>query len=315
MVVVAVVIALVVGIGFFLVIYGVNHLLAPDEEVMGRLHRYVPGVEARPEEPGTSPLVSRVDRAIERQGFAQRLARDLARADIKMTAGEFLILQTLATGAGGIAGYFLSGENLLLGFIGLAAGYFVPRLWLSRRIAARLGAFNSQLPGTIDLLSNSLRAGYSLLQAMETVSREAPEPTASEFKRVVREVGLGLSPEQALDHLVCRMQSDDLELMVTAINIQHEVGGDLSRILDSIAHTIRERVRIKGEIATLTAQQVISGYIISALPILLGLVLYLINREYIMGVFEGIFICIPITGALMIIVAFLIIRRITAIEV
>jgi len=315
MVVIAVLIALVVGIGFFLVIYGVNHLLAPDEEVMGRLQRYVPGVEARPEEPGTSPFVSRVDRAIERQGFAQRLARDLARADIKMTPGEFLTLQTLATGAGGMAGYFLSGENLLLGFIGLAAGYFVPRLWLSRRIAARLGAFNSQLPGTIDLLSNSLRAGYSLLQAMETVSREAPEPTASEFKRVVREVGLGLSPEHALDHLVRRMQSDDLELMVTAINIQHEVGGDLSRILDSIAHTIRERVRIKGEIATLTAQQVISGYIISALPILLGLVLYLINREYIMGVFEGIFICIPITGALMIIVAFLIIRRITAIEV
>ncbi len=315
MVILAVVIALIVGIGFFLVIYGVNYLLAPDEELMGRLRRFAPAVESGGGEPTTSPIVSRVDRAIERQGFAQRLARDLARADIKMTAGEFLIIQTLATAAGGIAGYFLSGESLLIGLVGLGAGYLIPRLWVNRRIAARLGAFNSQLPGTIDLLSNSLRAGYSLLQAMETVSREAPDPTATEFRRVVREVGLGLSPEEALDHLVRRMQSDDLELMVTAINIYHEVGGNLAQILDSIAHTIRERVRIKGEIATLTAQQVISGYIISALPILLGLVLYLINREYIMSVFEGVFICIPIMGVLMIVVAFLIIRRITAIEV
>ncbi len=315
MVLVAVLIALIVGVGFFLVIYGVNYLLAPDEEVMARLRRRSPATGAPAGESGASPLAARVDRAIERQGFAQRLARDLARADIKMTPGEFLILQTLATGGAGFAGYLVAGQNLLLGLVGLAAGYFLPRLWLARRIAARLGAFNSQLPGTLDLMSNSLRAGYSLLQAMETVSREAPDPTASEFRRVVREVGLGLSPEEALDHLVRRMQSDDLELMVTAINIQHEVGGNLAQILDSIAHTIRERVRIKAEIATLTAQQVISGYIISALPVLLGLVLYLINREYIMGVFEGIFICIPITGALMILVAFLIIRRITAIEV
>ncbi|MER3398542.1 MAG: secretion system protein F [Chloroflexota bacterium] len=310
----AVLIALVVGFGLFLVIYGVNHLLAPDDEVVSRLHRFAPAGPGTPEPP-ESFIVSRVDQVIQRQGFAQRLARDLARADIKLTAGEFLILQFLTTASGGFAGYLLSGKSLLLGLVGLFTGYFIPRLWLNRRIAARLGAFNSQLPGTIDLLANSLRAGYSLLQAMETVSREAPEPTATEFRRVVREVGLGLSPQEALGHLVRRMQSDDLELMVTAINIQHEVGGNLAQILESIAHTIRERVRIKGEIATLTAQQVVSGYIISALPILLGLVLYLINREYIMGMFEGIFICIPIIGALMIIVAFLIIRRITAIEV
>jgi len=310
----AVLIALVVGFGLFLVIYGVNHLLAPDDEVVSRLHRFAPAGPGTPEPP-ESFIVSRVDQVIQRQGFAQRLARDLARADIKLTAGEFLILQFLTTASGGFAGYLLSGKSLLLGLVGLFTGYFIPRLWLNRRIAARLGAFNSQLPGTIDLLANSLRAGYSLLQAMDTVSREAPEPTATEFRRVVREVGLGLSPQEALGHLVRRMQSDDLELMVTAINIQHEVGGNLAQILESIAHTIRERVRIKGEIATLTAQQVVSGYIISALPILLGLVLYLINREYIMGMFEGIFICIPIIGALMIIVAFLIIRRITAIEV
>lgn len=315
MVIPAAIIALVVGVGFFLVIYGVNQLLAPDEEVTGRLRRFAPPVEGDAERPGASPIVSRVDRAIAGQGFARRLARDLARADIKMTAGEFLTLQALAAGFGGLAGYFLAGGSLLIGLLGLGAGWFAPRLWLNRRIAARLRAFNSQLPGTIDLLANSLRAGYSLLQAMETVSREAPDPTATEFRRVVREVGLGLSPEEALDHLVRRMQSDDLELMVTAINIQHEVGGNLAQILDSIAHTIRERVRIKGEIATLTAQQVISGYIISALPVLLGLVLYLINREYIMGVFQGVFICIPITGVLLILVAFLIIRRITAIEV
>ena len=131
-------------------------------------------------------------------------------------------------------------------------------------------AFNKQLPDTITLIANALRAGSSFLQAIELVVRESRPPVSTEFGRVIREVNLGLPFEQALENMVRRVRSDDLELMATAISIQHQVGGNLAEILDSIAYTIRERVRIKGEIRTLTAQQRLSGYVVGFLPIALA---------------------------------------------
>src|SRR5204863_8057553 len=127
-------------------------------------------------------------------------------------------------------------------------GWFVPRLWLARRQAARLKAFNNQLGDTIGLMSNSLRSGMSLVQSMEMISREAEPPISDEFQRVVREIGLGVGPQEALVHLARRVDSDDLELLVTAILVQFEIGGNLSSILDSIAGTIRERGKLQGEI-------------------------------------------------------------------
>ena len=143
----------------------------------------------------------------------------------------------------------------------------LPRFWLARRKNGRLGAFNKQLPDTITLIANALRAGSSFLQAIELVVRESRPPISIEFARVIREVNLGLPFEQALENMVRRVRSDDLELMATAISIQHQVGGNLAEILDSIAYTIRERIRIKGEIRTLTAQQRLSGYVVGFLPI------------------------------------------------
>ena len=143
----------------------------------------------------------------------------------------------------------------------------LPRFWLNRRKSGRLNAFNKQLPDTITLIANALRAGSSFLQAIELVVRESRPPISTEFGRVIREVNLGLPFEQALENMVRRVRSDDLELMATAISIQHQVGGNLAEILDSIAYTIRERVRIKGEIRTLTAQQRLSGYVVGFLPI------------------------------------------------
>ena len=151
----------------------------------------------------------------------------------------------------------------------------LPRFWLSRRKAGRLGAFNKQLPDTITLLANALRAGSSFLQAIELVVRESRPPISTEFGRVIREVNLGLPFEQALENMVRRVRSDDLELMATAISIQHTVGGNLAEILDSIAYTIRERIRIQGEIRTLTAQQRLSGYVVGFLPIGLAAFLFI----------------------------------------
>ena len=128
---------------------------------------------------------------------------------------------------------------------------------------------------------NGLRAGYSTLQAMEAVSRELPTPIWDEFHRVVQEMQLGLPMEEALDHLLRRITSEDLDLVITAINVQREVGGNLAEILDTISFVIRERVRIKGEISALTAQGRATAWVISGMPIALFFLLLAINPEYI----------------------------------
>jgi tight adherence protein B len=166
----------------------------------------------------------------------------------------------------------------LAGFIG---GFFLPKMFVKFRQRSRIKAFNDQLGDGITLMANGLRAGYSLLQAMDAVAREMPAPMSTEFRRVVREIGLGIDNSRAFNNLLRRVPSDDLDLMITAIGVQQEVGGNLAEILEIIGFVIRERVRIKGEIQVLTAQGQISGYVISALPIILGLLLYAMNREYI----------------------------------
>jgi tight adherence protein B len=199
---------------------------------------------------------------------------------LKFTVGEYLILWTCAFIAGIFIGSVIFGSVVHIIVFG-AIGLIAPRWYLTYRANKRLKLFNNHLADAILMLSNSLRSGYSMLQSMELVSREMEPPISTEFSRVIREVGIGLSPEEALANLVRRIKSVDLEIMVMAINVQREIGGNLSVILDTIAHTIRERVRIKGEIRTLTAQATLSGYIISALPLVLAFILYTIDSKYI----------------------------------
>src|SRR5205823_11433022 len=202
------------------------------------------------------------------------------------------------------------------GIIGFFLGYMLPRFWVGRRIAGRLSAFNKQLPDTITLLSNSLRAGSSFLQSIELVSREGGPPMSEEMGRVVREVNLGLGMEEALHNLVRRIKSDDLDLMVTAIGIQQQVGGNLAEILDTIAFTIRERVRIKGEIRTLTAQGRYSGYLVAFLPVGIAVTLNFINPEFMQPLFtETLGRILLGTGLVMMFIGFTAIRRITDIKV
>jgi len=279
----------------------------------------------------SSALAKQIDRAIADRGFAGRISRDLARANMKLTVAEFLALRLLS-GFGGIGVAYLIAlirgfKPIVLVIIGLVVGLFVPSFLVRRAKGKRLRSFNNQLGDTITLLANSLRSGYSLLQSMEMVSREAPPPVSEEFHRVVQEVGLGLSTQQALANLLRRVPSDDLDLMITAINIQHEVGGNLAQILDTIGHTIRERVRIKGEIRVLVAQQRISGYVVAGLPVILGLVLSFITPAYMLPLFkmglppflakkgqEG-WICMPICAGILMLMGFFIIQRIVNIEV
>ena len=210
--------------------------------------------------------------------FQIRVQRDLARANLKLRVAEYYSIRIgLAVGLGLLLGVL---RDPLSGVVGALLGYFVPRFWVGRRIGGRLSAFNKQLADTITLLSNSLRAGSSFLQSIELVSRETPDPMGEEMGRVVREVNLGLGMEEALSNLVRRIRSDDLDLMVTAIGVQQQVGGNLAEILDTIAFTIRERVRIKGDINTLTAQGRMSGYLVAFLPIGIAITLNFINPDF-----------------------------------
>jgi tight adherence protein B len=260
--------------------------------VASRLERYASGnVVESGDGDRESVVVAGLSRVIQRQDLATRLSTDLARADLKMRPAEF-ILAWAATpfvfaALAFVAGFIFPGfQNVVAIAVFFLVGIWAPRFYLKYRQGKRLRQFGEQLPDTITLLANSLRAGSSFLQGIELVTREARPPIQEEFERVVRDMQLGLSLQPALNNLVRRVASEDLELMVTAIQIQSQVGGNLATVLDSIAFTIRERVRIKGEIQTLTAMQRYSGYVITLLPVGLGLILFLISPSYMTAMFD-----------------------------
>jgi tight adherence protein B len=275
-----------------------------------------------------SAALSNLNKVVEQRDFGANLARDIARADLKLKPSEFLGIWAACVVGVPLLFIFLSLflpalRNPLFLLIGAFIGFLIPRFWLSRRKSGRLNAFNKQLPDTITLIANALRAGSSFLQAIELVVRESRPPVSTEFGRVIREVNLGLAFETALENMVRRVRSDDLELMATAIAIQHTVGGNLAEILDSIAFTIRERVRIKGEIRTLTAQQRLSGYVVGFLPIALAGFLFVAAPGFmepmfasppeVLGLPAGVIILI--VGGFMMFVGFMLIRKIVDIEV
>ncbi|HZY42477.1 MAG TPA: type II secretion system F family protein, partial [Anaerolineae bacterium] len=262
-------IALLIG-GLAIVLFGAGVIssLRGRGNVQQRLDRVMgPGDVALADTDGkkrSTPIADSLNRALEGRKVAVDLSTHLARADLKLTVGEFLAVQLIAAIGLGVAGNFLFG-TIVLALLAAVVGWFAPRWFMSNRQGQRVKAFGNQLGDALNLMVNGLRSGYSVLQAMEAVSRELPKPISAEFARVVQEVQLGVSVEQALANMLRRINSDDLDLLVTAINVQREVGGNLAEILDVISFTIRERVRIKGDINTLTAQGKYSGYVISLL--------------------------------------------------
>jgi tight adherence protein B len=298
--------------------------------VASRLERYAraQGIDANQSAERESPVIAGLTRVIEGQDLNTRLSTEIARADLKLRPAEFLFAWIASpfvfAFVGYVLGYVLPGfQNPVTLAILFAAGAYFPRWFVGFRQRRRLTLFNRQLPDTITLLANSLRAGSSFLQGVELVTREARPPISEEFERVVREMSLGVALQPALGNLVRRVASEDLELMVTAINIQSQVGGNLATVLDSIAYTIRERVRIVGEIKTLTAMQRYSGYVITLLPVGLAALLFLISPSYItvmlqkppelFGLPTGIIFFI--LGGLSMAFGYLFIRRIVEIKV
>jgi tight adherence protein B len=310
--------------GILLFFWGISSMLSGGGSIEDRMARYAGGqtqqeAEKKKEKKKTGrkdlvdPFATLSGDASDKK-FSTKVQRDLARANLKLKVSEYYYIRIgTALGLGLVLGVL---RDPLSGLIGLFLGYMLPRFYVGRRIGGRLGAFNKQLADTITLLSNSLRAGSSFLQSIELVSRETPAPMGEEMGRVVREVNLGLGMDEALANLVRRIKSDDLDLMVTAIGVQQQVGGNLAEILDTIAFTIRERVRIKGEINTLTAQGRYSGYLVAFLPIGIMITLNFINPEFMKPLFTQLIGQILLgVGGVMMVIGFIAIQKITNIKV
>ena len=273
------------------------------------------GVETAVATERRSPLGDALNRALVRGGVAADLATQLARADVKLTVGEFLAATLIVMIVGGGVAYFLT-RQVIAAVLACVVCFFAPRWYITFLRGRRLRAFNDQLSDTINLMVNSLRAGYSVMQAMDAVAQEMGEPISTEFGRVGQEVQLGLTLERSLSNMLRRVPSDDLDMMITAINVQREVGGNLAEVLDSISHTIRERVRIKGDIRALTAQSRISGYMVAMVPVVLSVVIYLIQPEFMSLLFTERCGWIMVgTAVLGIVVGFVVIGKIVSIDV
>lgn len=257
-----------------------------------RLGQYLEGEKSDEERKADrSALTDWVNKRVEKSSQGDRIARQLARADLKFQVGEYFALMLISMVGVAVVAWFLAGGGFnmrggITALIGGVIGLFLPSIYVRSQQGKRLARFNEQLSDMLNLTVNGLRAGYSTMQAMESVSKELPSPISDEFRRVVQEMQLGIPMETALDNLYRRIPSDDLDFVITAINVQREVGGNLSEILDVISFTIRERVRIKGEIRVMTSQVRTSGTAMALIPIFLTIFLWFLNPEYMGSFFD-----------------------------
>jgi tight adherence protein B len=278
---------------------------------------YLPRAAQGPQNPREvfTGAMDAFNRVLTSRPRTSKVADNLARADIKLRVSEYalivigvMVLTFLLT--------YLINRTFIVAVIFAVLSYFVPGFYVKFRQRRRARAINNQLGDTILLLSNALKAGYSFAQAMATIARSAPQPMSDEFSRAVREMNLGITVDDALDHMNGRILSEDFDLMTTAVQIHRVVGGNLAEILDTIAFTIRERIRIHGEIRTLTAQARASGYIITALPFALVGILTLVSPSYITPMFkEPLGWGMLAVAMVMMGIGYAIIRKIASIEV
>jgi tight adherence protein B len=210
------------------------------------------------------------------------VAISLERAGVPLRVGEYYLIRYVAAVAFfALPWVFSQGAYAIVLGIGMAVlGYSLPAWWLGSKKASRARKINSQMVEMLGMVANSLKSGYGLMQSFEFASKQMDPPLAVELRRMLRDANLGMSGEDALAALGERIGSPDLDMVLTAINIQRAVGGNLAEILESVAFTMRERERIRGEIVTLTSQQRMTGYIIGGLPIGMGLLFLMINPGY-----------------------------------
>jgi len=233
---------------------------------------------------GKRVLTEWVNKRVEQSSFGDRLQKSLSQADMKFKSGEFIALIVILVILIGGIGFMFVGTSvearIFSGFLGAAMGFALPILHFNSQKGNRLKKFNQQLPDMLNLMVNGLQAGFSTMQALESVASEMPPPISEEFHRVVQEMQLGVPMEKALANLLRRIPSAGLDFIITAINVQREVGGPLANILDTISYTIRERVKIKGEIRVLVATVTTSAKILAGVPFAVFGILWLVSQDY-----------------------------------
>ncbi len=278
--------------------YGVSQELAGEEEEKKSRRRSLTGLA----------------RLLTGFGLGHRLARSLMRAGFPFTAAEYTVIILAAAVVGFTVGTLAMGYSLgiVLGLLGLV----LPVMYLRYKEGQRVRAITWQLPDALTLLVGALRADLGLSQAMQFLADNLPPPASVEFAWVSRAVSLGMPVNQALREMADRVGSDDLALMVTAVTVQSEMGGNLAETLETIGETVRERIRMFRQVRVLTAQQRLSGYILTAAPIFLAFWLFLTQPDYIGRLFQpGPIRLVPVVAVVLQVVGFLVIRKIMDIEI
>jgi tight adherence protein B len=269
----------------------------------------------------TISLYRRLNTTFARSRLSTAIRRELVRAGSPLQPNQFIYLRLTSTVIGLLAGLAAATQvsalfQPILVLSATAVGWLTPIMIIRSMQRRRVAAFERHLPDAIDIMAGSLEAGSSLPMALELVGREIPPPVSTEFSRALREVGLGMSLDDALLTMVDRLRSDDLDMMATAVAIQFRVGGNLAEVLKVIAHTIRERVRIRGDIRALTAQQTISANILTLMPVGLAAFLMVLNPTYEMRLFDPGLPQFATLGAIvMIVLAYIVLKRIVTIDV
>jgi tight adherence protein B len=294
--------------------------LAGSDDMRHRIQTYVtlPDLTVRPERSRSRTRLTwlrvRLNAMLSGLG-SENLTLQLARSSWRLTVPEFFMARLGLTAAGFLLGWLIF-RSPLSGMALALVAYMVPGILLQRNISRRQIAFAKQLSDVLSLLSGGVRAGYSLLQAIEVVVREIKPPASEEFARVVKEVGLGIRLPEALANLATRVQNPDLDLVVTAIDIQYQVGGNMAVMLAAVTETIRERMRLFGEVRVITTQQRYTSYLLTGLPVFIAALMFMINPKYMSRLFEpGPLLCIPIGAAVGILLGHLVIQRIIRLEV
>ncbi len=334
-----VVFVVVILVAYGLVIYGLRDVFFAGQDIGSRLATYV----TIPEETGQAMAGQRRRAGLVRwrlrlnnllSGLAsEKLNLQLVSANWPITETEYILIRLGAMAAAFLLGWLITSisssitatetvglvlriSREVVAGLGLAViAFFVPDLILKRAISQRRMNFGKQLVDVLVLMTGAVRAGYSLPQSIEVVSKEMKAPASDEFRRVRHEIGLGLSLTQALANLVARMENDDLYLVVTAININTQVGGNIVTMLEAVSTTIRERVRLFSEVRVLTSQQRFGSYVLTFLPVAMAAAMFFINPDYMMRLFDPQILCIPIAAVFMVILGNFAVRRLAKIEV
>lgn len=239
----------------------------------------------------------------------------MQQAGIPLRGSEFLVLSLGLSLIAALVAFIMSGGSLSICLVMGALTYLAFWLDVKRKKANRLSRFNTQLGEALSLMTNALRSGFSFLQAVEVISHEMPSPIADEFSRFLNETRLGMTTEEGLRNLTTRIPNSDLDLVVTSVLIQRQVGGNLTEILDNIGQTIRDRQKVKDEIRTLTSQGRLSGWIIGLMPVSLLGILSVLKPDYVGVLFNHPMGPMLLGGALIMqLIGFWVIRRIVSIE-